>query len=99
MPAAPFIIYCVRATQLERNIFLSTNGIGGVENGWKKLGDRRTVHPVTLDGHEKGKPRPLTGTVVYIHPEGRHCVLEFEVSTRGERIRESFQLIEGEIAE
>ena len=34
-----------------------------------KLGDRRTVHPATLDGHEKGKPRPLTGTVVYIHPE------------------------------
>ena len=42
-----------------------------------KLGDRRTVHPATLDGHEKGKPRPLTGTVVYIHPEGRYCVLEF----------------------
>ena len=64
-----------------------------------KLGDRRTVHPATLDGHEKGKPRPLTGTVVYIHPAGRYCVLEFEVGTRGERIRESFQLIEGEIAE
>ena len=64
-----------------------------------KLGDRRTVHPVTLDGHEKGKPRPLTGTVVYIHPEGRYCVLEFEVGTRGERIRESFQLIVGDIAE
>ena len=31
-----------------------------------KLGDRRTVHPATLDGYEKGKPRPLTGTVVYI---------------------------------
>lgn len=29
----------------------------------------------------------------------RYCVLEFEVGTRGERIRESFQLIEGEIAE
>lgn len=64
-----------------------------------KLGDCRTVHPATLDGHEKGKPRPLTGTVVYIHPAGRYCVLEFEVGTRGERIRESFQLIEGEIAE
>lgn len=64
-----------------------------------KLGDRRTVHPATLDGHEKGKPRPLTGTVVYIHPAGRFCTLEFEVGTRGERIRESFQLIEGEIAE
>lgn len=65
-----------------------------------KLGDRRTVYPATLDGHERGKPRPLiTGTVVYIHPAGRYCVLEFEVGTRGERIRESFQLIEGEIAE
>ena len=38
-----------------------------------KLGDRRTVHPATLDGYEKGKPRPLTGTVVYIHPAGRFC--------------------------
>lgn len=64
-----------------------------------KLGDRRTVHPATLDGYEKDKPRPLTGTVVYIHPAGRFCTLEFEVGKRGERIRESFQLIEGEIAE
>ena len=62
-----------------------------------KLGDRRTVRPVTLDGHDKGKPRPLTGTVVYIHPAGRFCVLEFEVGYHGQRLRESFQLVEGEI--
>lgn len=64
-----------------------------------KLGDRRTVHPVTLDGHEKGKPRPLTGTVVYIHPAGRYCAIEFEVGRDGERVRESFRLVEGEILE
>lgn len=34
--SAPFIIYCVRATQLERNIFLSTNGIGGVEKAMER---------------------------------------------------------------
>lgn len=64
-----------------------------------KLGDRRTVRPVTMDGHDKGKPRPLTGTVVYIHPAGRFCVLEFEVGHHGQRLRESFQLVEGEILE
>lgn len=65
-----------------------------------KLGERRTVVPVTLDAlNGKGKPRPLTGTVVYIHPAGRFCVLEFEVGIHGERLRESFQLIEGEIVE
>lgn len=65
-----------------------------------KLGDRRAVHPVTFDVYgENGKPRPISGRVVYIHPAARYCTLEFEVGKRGERIRESFQLIEGEIAE
>lgn len=61
-----------------------------------KLGDLRTGYPVTLDTADGKKRRPVTGTVVYIHPRGRFCVLEFEV--RGGHIRESFQLIEGEIA-
>jgi len=64
-----------------------------------KLGERRTVYPVTFAEAEAGskKRRPLTGRVVYIHPRARFCTLEFE--TRGGPIRESFQLIGGEVAE
>lgn len=36
----------------------------------------------------------MTGTVAYIHPTARYCVLEFDI---GERIREAFQLIRGEL--
>lgn len=39
-------------------------------------------------------------TVVYIHPAGRYCVLEFDVGRREPvTIRESFQLIDGRVAE
>lgn len=64
-----------------------------------KLGERRTVYPVTFTESttDSKKRRPLTGRVVYIHPKARFCTLEFEM--RGGPIRESFQLIEGEIAE
>jgi len=64
-----------------------------------KLGERRTVYPVTFTEAqpESKKRRPMTGRVVYIHPRRRFCTLEFD--TRGGPIRESFQLIEGEIAE
>lgn len=45
-----------------------------------KLGDRITVKPATFDVPGKdGKPKGVPGTVVYIHPAGRYCVLEFEV--------------------
>lgn len=65
-----------------------------------KLGDSRTVYPVTIDAYnEKGKKKPLTGTVVYIHPARRFCTLEFMAGRNGETLRESFQLIEGEIVE
>lgn len=66
-----------------------------------KLGDRRTVKPVTFDvAGANGKPTTITGTVVYIHPARRFCVLEFKVGKLGEAtLRESFKLIEGEIAE
>lgn len=65
-----------------------------------KLGDRRTVRPVTFDVCGKnGRPGPVSGRVVYIHPAGRFCTLEFEFGRNGQRTRESFQLIEGEIAE
>ena len=39
----------------------------------------------------------MTTTVSYIHPARRYCILEFAV--RGGILRESFQLIDGEIAE
>lgn len=54
-----------------------------------KLGDRRTVHPVTFDVYgENGKPRPISGRVVYIHPAARYCTLEFEVGRNGAKMRE-----------
>lgn len=66
-----------------------------------KLGDRITVKPATFDVPGKdGKPKGVPGTVVYIHPAGRYCVLEFDVGRREPvTIRESFQLIDGRVAE
>ena len=41
-----------------------------------KLGDRITVKPATFDVPGKdGKPKAIPGTVVYIHPAGRYCVV------------------------
>ena len=66
-----------------------------------KLGDRITVKPATFDvPGEKGRAKAIPGTVVYIHPAGRYCVLEFDVGRREPvTIRESFQLIDGRAAE
>lgn len=64
-----------------------------------EVGDRISVKPVTFDVYTKeGKPRAIAGTVVYIHPRGRFCVVEFEVGNMGATIRESFQLIDGRVA-
>ncbi|MCM1334028.1 MAG: hypothetical protein NC084_12340 [Bacteroides sp.] len=54
-----------------------------------KVGDRRAVRSEAL-----GR---VTGEVIYVHPARRFCVIEFEVN--GGKIREGYQLIEGEIAE
>ena len=65
-----------------------------------RLGDRRSVHPVTFDHGEtkEGKKKTASGRVVYIHPQGRYCTLEFEVGVREPvKLRESFKLVEGEI--
>lgn len=64
-----------------------------------RLGDRVTVKPVTFSVSGKdGKEKSLPGRVVYIHPKGRYCTLEFEVGVRETvKLRESFQLVEGEI--
>ena len=65
-----------------------------------KLGDQVLLRPTTFGEAEKGKPpsqRP--GRIVYIHPEGRFCIVAFEAA-RGEKIiRESFKLVKGEIME
>ena len=51
-----------------------------------KLGDRITVKPATFDVPGKdGKLKGVPGTVVYVHPAGRYCVLEFEVGRRERR--------------
>ena len=53
----------------------------------------------TVPGKD-GKPKAIPGTVVYVHPGGRYCVLEFDVGRREPvTIRESFRLIDGRVAE
>ena len=65
-----------------------------------KLGDRITVKPATFADPENATPKAIPGTVVYVHPGGRYCVLEFDVGRREPvTIRESFQLIDGRVAE
>lgn len=58
-----------------------------------EVGDKVTRYPTTFENTEKNlaerKMRPLTGTVIYIHPQKRFHVVEFEV--RGVKFRESFQ--------
>lgn len=66
------------------------------------LGDRVCLRPQTFGEitKERGTVRdPLPGTVTYIHPRGRFCTVSFECRKDGPLIRESFQLIEGEIKE
>ncbi len=63
-----------------------------------KIGCSRTVKPVTFSVTGKdGKDKAVSGTVSYIHPKRRFCILDFAV--KGGIIRESFKLIDGEIAE
>lgn len=65
-----------------------------------RLGDRIAVRPVTFDAGETpdGKKKTATGRVVYIHPRGRYCTLEFKVGAREPvKLRESFRLVDGEV--
>ena len=55
-----------------------------------KLGDRIRVMPETL-GLEDGKRQLRTGTVIYIHPQGRFCVLEFEPLVSGGILSDPYQ--------
>lgn len=58
-----------------------------------QVGDTVTVVPQTLDFNLHNKtavvPQPMTGTVVYIHPKGRFCVVEFAFRF-GYTVREAF---------
>lgn len=63
-----------------------------------KLGDKIRIWPKTISAYEEREDRRRKkirmaprGTVVYIHPLRRFCVLEFKV--RGGVIRESFMLM------
>lgn len=63
-----------------------------------EIGCSRTVKPVTFSvTGADGKEKTVRGTVSYIHPKRRFCVLDFAV--KGGSIREAFKLIDGEIAE
>lgn len=58
-----------------------------------KLGDRIKVKPVTFSVFGKdGKPKEIPGTVIYIHPKRRYCILEFECG-----LHEAFKLVNGEV--
>ena len=60
-----------------------------------RVGDRVTRLAVTIEfpvmtdrGIIKSEHRPLSGRVVYIHPEGRYHVVEFDMP--GGPVREAF---------
>lgn len=56
-----------------------------------KVGDKVERYPITFTGdYDKPgkKKRKITGTVVYVHPQGRYHIVEFAVS--GGAIREGF---------
>jgi hypothetical protein len=52
-----------------------------------EINQKYRVKPV-FSVAQKGKPRTMEGRVVYVHPEGRYAVLEFE-GPKG-KVRESF---------
>lgn len=57
-----------------------------------KIGQKVQRFPVSFseqDGKKGEAKRPMTGTVVFIHPKGRFHIVEFQV--RGKAVRESFQ--------
>ncbi len=63
-----------------------------------KIGDVVSVRSPTLP--TSGQYTVLkrhTGRVIYIHPRGRWCLIEFKAGTRGGTVRECFFLRHGEI--
>lgn len=60
-----------------------------------KVGQKVTRYPETFferEGERNTPKRPMQGVVVYIHPEGRFHIVEFEL--RGGKVQESFQGVE-----
>ena len=57
-----------------------------------ELGEKVVRTPITFTDpyREKGevKHKPMTGKVVYIHPEGRYHTVEFDLP--GGKVRENF---------
>lgn len=58
-----------------------------------EIGDKVIRTPITFTDPEKGgrnepQHKPMKGTVVYIHPEGRYHTVEFELP--GGKVRENF---------
>lgn len=56
------------------------------------IGNKYRVMPSFTYGKDPGKSntgKRLTGTVVYVHPNGRYAVLEFKTKS-GEKLRECF---------
>ena len=56
-----------------------------------KLGDKVIREPETfceMDKQGRNQKKPMKGTIVYIHPQGRYHTVEFE--TEGKTVRESF---------
>ena len=63
-----------------------------------KLGCTRKVKPVTFNDTSIARAKFSVGTVVYVHPQKRYCILAFDCIRSGAKIRESFKLNrEGEI--
>mgnify|MGYP006920900656 FL=1 len=57
-----------------------------------RIGQKVQRYPETFferEGEKNAPKRPMTGTVVYIHPLGRFHIVEFEL--RGGKVQESFQ--------
>lgn len=63
-----------------------------------KVGDKVTRVPRSIEqllepGSARLTLRPMRGVVVYVHPQGRFHVVEFQ-NDRGDKLRESFEGVE-----
>lgn len=57
-----------------------------------QVGDTMVVVPGFLSqGDGQDEKRKIRGTVIYIHPKGRFCVLRFDFRTNS--VREAFEII------
>jgi len=60
-----------------------------------RIGDTVLAKPVAFgERNENGAKVAMPGTVIYIHPRGRFCTLEFTVG-HGSKLKESFMMYGG----